>query len=127
LHAKQVKSSRMLEPLATVGLLVLAIYSSSKEDEGSHPIWEAIIKGSDPVLTVLEGFGTILMIQWSSRQVRRLAGKGEGYQVTATSHQSNIVQPHSCIVIKCFVSLLTTNLPFAHSRWDFWSFQRQFM
>ncbi|KAF9356005.1 hypothetical protein BGX34_010160 [Mortierella sp. NVP85] len=71
----------MLEPLATIGLLVLAIYSSSKEDEGSHPIWEAIIKGSDPILTVLEGFGTILMIQWSSRQVRRLAGKGEGYQM----------------------------------------------
>ncbi|KAG0229494.1 hypothetical protein BGX31_006173 [Mortierella sp. GBA43] len=57
------------------------MYSSTEETSSSHLIWETIIKGSDPILTVLEGFGTILVIQWSSRQVRRLAGKGDGYQI----------------------------------------------
>ncbi|KAG0263887.1 hypothetical protein BG011_007841 [Mortierella polycephala] len=48
---------------------------------GSHWIWEWIIKGSDPVLILLEGFGTILIIQKSSQVVRRLARRSDGYQI----------------------------------------------
>ncbi|KAF9918355.1 hypothetical protein FBU30_000267 [Linnemannia zychae] len=71
----------MAEPLIVIGLLFLAIFRSAKGLSGSHGIWEAIIRGSDPVLTLLEGFGTILIIQKSSQVVRRLAGKADGYQI----------------------------------------------
>ncbi|KAF9926750.1 hypothetical protein BGZ65_007158 [Modicella reniformis] len=74
------KSSKLLEPVAIVGLLFLAIFNPL-ESSGYRPIWEFVIKGSDPILTLLEGFGTILIIQWSSQQVRRLAGRSDGYQI----------------------------------------------
>ncbi|KAF9570084.1 hypothetical protein BGW38_008780, partial [Lunasporangiospora selenospora] len=71
----------MAEPLVVVGLLFLAIVRSTRDMSGSHQIWENIIKASDPVLTILEGFGTILIIQKSSQVVRRLAGRSDGYQI----------------------------------------------
>ncbi|KAG0380810.1 hypothetical protein BGX24_004657 [Mortierella sp. AD032] len=76
-----ITSATVAEPLVVVGLLLLAIFRSTKGLSGSHGIWEAVIRGSDPVLTVLEGFGTILIIQKSSQVVRRLAGKSDGYQI----------------------------------------------
>ncbi|KAF9192643.1 hypothetical protein BGZ50_008350 [Haplosporangium sp. Z 11] len=71
----------MFEPLVVLGLLILATFRSTKGMSGSHWIWECIIKGSDPVLILLEGFGTILIIQKSSQVVRRLAGRSDGYQI----------------------------------------------
>ncbi|KAI1318585.1 hypothetical protein EDD11_006276 [Mortierella claussenii] len=71
----------MLEPLVVVGLLLLAAFKATKGTSGSHWIWETIVKGSDPVLTILEGFGTILIIQKSSQLVRRLVGRSDGYQI----------------------------------------------
>ncbi|KAF8928040.1 hypothetical protein BGZ58_009933 [Dissophora ornata] len=71
----------MLEPLMMVALLFLAAFKSTREASGSHWIWESIVKGSDPILTLLEGFGTILIIQKSSQVVRRLAAKSDGYQI----------------------------------------------
>ncbi|KAF9907662.1 hypothetical protein EC991_010694 [Linnemannia zychae] len=76
-----ITSVTVAEPLVVVGLLLLAIFRSTKGLSGSHGIWEAVIRGSDPVLTLLEGFGTILIIQKSSQVVRRLAGKSDGYQI----------------------------------------------
>ncbi|KAF9109172.1 hypothetical protein BGX27_007921 [Mortierella sp. AM989] len=72
----------VLEPLVVLGLLLLATFKSTKGTSGTHWVWESIVKGSDPVLTMLEGFGTILIIQKSSQVVRRLAAKGDGYQIT---------------------------------------------
>ncbi|KAF9915248.1 hypothetical protein BX616_006572 [Lobosporangium transversale] len=76
-----IKSGIMLEPLIVVGLLFLAMFRSTKGTSGSHWFWESIIKGSDPVLTILEGFGTILIIQKSSQLIRRLAARSDGYQI----------------------------------------------
>ncbi|KAF9285992.1 hypothetical protein BGZ68_003341 [Mortierella alpina] len=71
----------MAEPFVIVGLLVLAMFRATKGSSGEHLIWEAIIKGSDPILTILEGCGTILIIQWSSQIVRRLVNRSDGYQI----------------------------------------------
>ncbi|KAG0204201.1 hypothetical protein BGX28_003776 [Mortierella sp. GBA30] len=71
----------MAEPLVVVGLLLMAMFKATKGEAEPHVIWESIIKGSDPVLTVLEGCGTILIIQWSSQVVRRLASRSDGYQI----------------------------------------------
>ncbi|KAF8943386.1 hypothetical protein BGZ47_005480 [Haplosporangium gracile] len=76
-----ITSTTVVEPLVVVGLLLLAIFRSTKDLSGSHGIWETVIRGSDPILTLLEGFGTILIIQKSSQVVRRLAGKSDGYQI----------------------------------------------
>ncbi|KAG0282569.1 hypothetical protein BGZ96_000351 [Linnemannia gamsii] len=76
-----ITSATVAEPLVVVGLLLLAIFRSTKGLSGSHGIWETVIRGSDPILTLLEGFGTILIIQKSSQVVRRLAGKSDGYQI----------------------------------------------
>ncbi|KAF9173701.1 hypothetical protein BGX20_002394 [Mortierella sp. AD010] len=77
-----VKGVLALEPLVVFGLLLLAAFKSTKGTSGTHWIWESVVKGSDPVLTLLEGFGTILIIQKSSQVVRRLAAKSDGYQIT---------------------------------------------
>ncbi|KAF9432041.1 hypothetical protein BGZ76_011330 [Entomortierella beljakovae] len=76
-----VKSVLLVEPLIVIGLLGLSIFTSTKGTSSILWIWESVIKGSDPVLTVLEGFGTILIIQKSSQVVRRLAAKSDGYQI----------------------------------------------
>ncbi|KAF9202224.1 hypothetical protein BGZ49_007583 [Haplosporangium sp. Z 27] len=76
------KSILVLEPLVILGLLLLSMFNSTKDNSETHWIWESIIKGSDPVLTLLEGFGTILIIQKSSQVVRRLVAKSDGYQIT---------------------------------------------
>ncbi|KAF9956957.1 hypothetical protein BGZ72_002327 [Mortierella alpina] len=75
------RSTTMAEPFVIVSLLVLAMFKATKGSSGEHLIWEAIIKGSDPVLTILEGCGTILIIQWSSQVVRRLVNRSDGYQI----------------------------------------------
>ena len=79
---------RVAEPVVIVALLLLAIWKATKGANAggvssSRWIWEGIIKGSDPILTLLEGFGTVLIIQKSSQVVRRLAAKSDGYQVKA--------------------------------------------
>lgn len=73
----------MAEPAVLLGLLFWTIFKSTKgtHSEAAHHLWEAVIKGSDPILTLLEGFGTILIIQKTSQVVRRLAAKSDGYQV----------------------------------------------
>ncbi|KAG0047268.1 hypothetical protein BGZ83_007655 [Gryganskiella cystojenkinii] len=82
-----VKSMRMAEPAVIVALLILAIWKATKggniggSSSSSRWIWEGVIKGSDPILTLLEGFGTVLIIQKSSQVVRRLAAKSDGYQI----------------------------------------------
>lgn len=81
---------RMAEPVVILALLFLAIFKATKGGNmaaggaTSRWIWEGIIKGSDPVLTLLEGFGTVLIIQKSSQVVRRLANRSDGYQVKET-------------------------------------------
>ncbi|KAF9986950.1 hypothetical protein BGZ75_001230 [Mortierella antarctica] len=75
------RSTTMAEPFVIVSLLVLAMFKATKGSSGEHLIWEAIIKGSDPILTILEGCGTILIIQWSSQIVRRLVSRSDGYQI----------------------------------------------
>ncbi|KAI9235368.1 MAG: ICE2-domain-containing protein [Podila humilis] len=78
-----VKSLSMAEPAVLLGLLFWTIFKSTKgtHSEAAHHLWEVVIKGSDPVLTLLEGFGTILVIQKTSQVVRRLAAKSDGYQI----------------------------------------------
>ncbi|KAG0346260.1 hypothetical protein BG004_002062 [Podila humilis] len=74
----------MAEPMVLLGLLVWTLFRSANGHHGSEAaqqLWEAIIKGSDPILTLLEGFGTILIIQKTSQTVRRLAAKSDGYQI----------------------------------------------
>ncbi|KAF8931372.1 hypothetical protein CPC16_002980 [Podila verticillata] len=73
----------MAEPAVLLGLLFWTIFKSTKgtHSEAAHHLWEVVIKGSDPVLTLLEGFGTILVIQKTSQVVRRLAAKSDGYQI----------------------------------------------
>ncbi|KAF9429914.1 hypothetical protein BGZ94_009029, partial [Podila epigama] len=73
----------MAEPAVLLGLLGWTIFNSTKgtgSSEAAQHLWESIIKGSDPILTLLEGFGTILIIQKTSQVVRRLATKSDGYQ-----------------------------------------------
>ncbi|KAG0365523.1 hypothetical protein BGZ54_006454 [Gamsiella multidivaricata] len=81
MHGADINTSTLLEPLVVVGLLILAAFKATKGAAGPHWIWESAIKGSDPLLTMLEGFGTILIIQKSSQIVRRLAARSDGYQM----------------------------------------------